>query len=176
MSRTCYRFVISSRTTTHLRGIETPSHQYAAGANVTLWSKIDSRTCERSRMPPISRRDFIRTASSSAVFGAIVSTGSRLLHANPLGLPLGCETWPVRAMIAKDSPGTLKQLAADGFQTIELCSPVGYADSGFAGLAKFKGSELRSILHEEGLTCVSSHFSMDELRKNQEDRISWAKD
>jgi sugar phosphate isomerase/epimerase len=79
-------------------------------------------------------------------------------------------------MIAKDFRGTLKMLAAAGFQTIELCSPVGYVDSGFAGLGKFSGSELRGILHDEGLTCVSSHFSMDELRKNQEGRIAWAKD
>jgi sugar phosphate isomerase/epimerase len=127
-------------------------------------------------MPRISRREFVKTASSSAVMGAILSTGGRLLQANPLGLPLGCQTWPVRAMIAKDFPGTLKELAAAGFQTVELCSPVGYADSGFGGLSKFKGSELRSILHQEGLTCVSSHFSMDELRKNQDERISWAKD
>jgi sugar phosphate isomerase/epimerase len=127
-------------------------------------------------MPPISRREFIKTASSSAALSAILSTGGRVLHANPLGLPIGCQTWPVRAMIAKDFPGTLKMLAAAGFQSIELCSPVGYTDSGFGGLRKYKGSELRSILQQEGLTCVSSHFSMDELRKNQDERISWAKD
>jgi sugar phosphate isomerase/epimerase len=79
-------------------------------------------------------------------------------------------------MIAKDFPGTLKQLSAAGFQTVELCSPVGYVDSGFGGLAKYKGSELRNILHDAGLTSISSHFSLDELRKNQDDRISWAKD
>ncbi|HTF65744.1 MAG TPA: TIM barrel protein [Edaphobacter sp.] len=125
---------------------------------------------------PLSRREFLRTASSTAILGAVLSAGGRILHANPLGMPIGCETWPVRDMIAKDFPGTLKMLAAAGFQTIELCSPVGYADSGFAGLAKFKGSALRKIIHDEGLTCVSSHFSIDELRKNQDDRIAWAKD
>jgi sugar phosphate isomerase/epimerase len=82
----------------------------------------------------------------------------------------------MRAMIAKDFPGVLKEIAAAGFQTIELCSPVGYADSGFAGLAKFKGAELRSILQDAGLTCVSSHFSINELRKDQDGRIAWAKD
>jgi sugar phosphate isomerase/epimerase len=127
-------------------------------------------------MPPISRREFIKTASSSAALGAILSTGGRVLHANPLGLPIGSQTWPVRAMIAKDFPGTLRMLAAAGFQSIELCSPVGYADSGFGGLRKYKGAELKSMLHQEGLTCVSSHFSMDELRKNQDESISWAKD
>jgi sugar phosphate isomerase/epimerase len=127
-------------------------------------------------MAPLSRRQFVKIASSNAALCALLSTGSRVLRANPLGLPIGCETWPVRDMIAKDFRGTLKMLAAAGFQTIELCSPVGYADSGFAGLSKFKGSELRRIIHEEGLTCISSHFSMDELRKNQADRIAWAKD
>jgi sugar phosphate isomerase/epimerase len=99
-----------------------------------------------------------------------------MLHADPLGMPIGCQTWPVRDKIAKDFPGTLKQLAAAGFKTIELCSPVGYVDSGFGGLAKYKGSELRTIIHDAGLTCTSSHFSINELRKNQDERLAWAKD
>jgi sugar phosphate isomerase/epimerase len=78
-------------------------------------------------------------------------------------------------MIATDFPATLKQLAEAGFQTIELCSPVGYAASGFAGIGKYTGAELRRILADAGLSCVSSHFGIDELRKNQEDRIGWAK-
>ncbi len=127
-------------------------------------------------MRSISRREFIRTASSTAALGAMVSAGGRALRADPLGLPIGCETYPVRAMIAKDFPGTLKILAAAGFQTIELCSPVGYADAGFGGLARYKGSELRRMIHGQGLTCVSAHFSMDELRKNQQERIAWTKD
>ena len=52
-------------------------------------------------------------------------------------------------MIAKDFPGTLRMLAAAGFQSIELCSPVGYADSGFGDLRKYKGAELRSILQQK---------------------------
>jgi sugar phosphate isomerase/epimerase len=79
-------------------------------------------------------------------------------------------------MIAKDFPGAIKQLADAGFQTIELCSPVGYADSGFAGLGKYTGAELRRILGDLGVTCVSSHFGIEELRKNQAGSIAWAKD
>ena len=79
-------------------------------------------------------------------------------------------------MIAKDFPGTIKQLAEAGFQTIELCSPVGYADSGFAGIGKYTGAELRRILGDSGVTCVSSHFGIEELRKNQAGSIAWAKD
>jgi sugar phosphate isomerase/epimerase len=127
-------------------------------------------------MLAISRRDFCKVAAAQSAAIGLMSAGVLKLRANPLGMPIGCQTWPVREMIAKDFSGTLKQLAAAGFQSIELCSPVGYADEGFGGLAKYKGSELRQIISDAGLTCVSSHFGMDELRKNQDDRIAWAKD
>jgi sugar phosphate isomerase/epimerase len=127
-------------------------------------------------MSGISRREFLKDAVIQAAAVGLVSAGGVELRANPLGLPIGCQTWPVREMIAKDFPGTIKQLADAGFQTVELCSPVGYADSGFAGLAKYSGAELRKILSDAGVTCVSSHFGIDELRQNQEGRIAWAKD
>jgi sugar phosphate isomerase/epimerase len=127
-------------------------------------------------MSAISRREFLRTAATQAAAASLLGAGALELRGNPLGLPIGCQTWPVREMIAKDFPGTIKQLAAAGFQTIELCSPVGYADSGFAGLAKYTGAELRRILGDAGVTCVSSHFGIQELRKNMEGRIAWAKD
>jgi sugar phosphate isomerase/epimerase len=126
-------------------------------------------------MPAISRRDFCRATGTSLAAAGLFSAGALRLQASPLGLPIGCQTWPVREMIEKDFPGTIKQLAAAGFQSIELCSPVGYADSGFARLAKYSAAELKRILSDAGVTCVSSHFSIDELRANQEDRIAWAK-
>jgi sugar phosphate isomerase/epimerase len=127
-------------------------------------------------MSAITRREFCKTATTSAAAMSLLSAGVLKLHANPLGLPIGCQTWPVRDMIAKDFPGTLKQLAAAGFQSIEMCSPVGYSDNGFGGLVKYKGAEIKKIINDAGLTCVSSHFGLEELRKNQDDRIAWATD
>lgn len=124
----------------------------------------------------ISRRDFCKVAATEAAAISLLSTGALKLRANPLGMPIGCQTWPARKMIAADFPGTIKQLSDAGFQSIELCSPAGYSDEGFGGLAKYKGTELKKILNDNGVTCVSSHFGMDELRKNQDDRIAWAKD
>jgi sugar phosphate isomerase/epimerase len=131
---------------------------------------------EEATMPAISRREFVKSAGACAAAAGFVSSGPLKLGANPLGMPIGCQTWPVRDMIAKDFPGTIQQLVAAGFQMIELCSPVGYADSGFAGLAKYKGAELRKILSDAGVGCVSSHFGIDELRSNQQRAIDWAKD
>jgi sugar phosphate isomerase/epimerase len=122
-------------------------------------------------MPVSSRRELLE----NAVF-AVLCAGAFKLNGDPLGLPIGCQTYPVRAMIGHDFAGTIKQLNNAGFQAIELCSPVGYADSGFISLAKYKGSELRKMLSDLGVTCESCHFSMAELRQNLSDRITWAKD
>jgi len=127
-------------------------------------------------MSGVSRREFVERMATYTAAAGFLSANALKLHANPLGMPIGCQTWPVREMIAKDFPGTIKQLADAGFQTIELCSPVGYAESGFGGLTKYKGAELRRILGDAGVSCVSSHFGIEELRKNQEGAIAWAKD
>src|SRR5438270_9923015 len=121
-------------------------------------------------MMGISRREFLKSAGASAAVAGFAAAGVLEMRANPLGLPIGCQTWPVREMIAKDFPGTIKELAQAGFQMVELCSPVGYADSGFAGLAKYNGAELRKIFGDLGVHCESSHFGIKELRDNQEGR------
>ena len=123
-------------------------------------------------MPALSRREFFRDAAAAS----LLTAGASALKANPLGLPIGCQTWPVQKMIARDFPGTLKTLADAGFQAIELCSPVGYAEYGFGGLGKYKGAELRKIIEDHGLKCISSHFGMKELRDDLAGRIAWAKD
>ncbi len=127
-------------------------------------------------MSTITRREFGKLAATQAAAFGLMSAGVMKLNANPLGMPIGCQTWPVRDSIGKDFPSTLKDLTAAGFQSIELCSPAGYTEYGFGSLTKYKGSELKKIIQDAGLTCVSCHFSMDELRKSQEERIAWAKD
>jgi sugar phosphate isomerase/epimerase len=127
-------------------------------------------------MKSTSRRTFLKRTGAQAATAGLFGASALRLSANALGLPIGCQTWPVKEMIAKDFPGTLKQLADAGFQSVELCSPVGYKEFGFGGLAKYKGAELRKVIAGAGLTCVSSHFGIEELRANQDDRIAWAKD
>src|SRR5271169_3638389 len=113
-------------------------------------------------MTHTSRRDFFKDAA----LAGFLCAGARNLSANPLGLPIGCQTYPVRKMIAKDFPGTIKLLADTGFERIELCSPVGYADSGFGVVAKYKPAELRKLFSDAGVKCESSHFDIGELRKD----------
>src|SRR5579884_3937333 len=124
----------------------------------------------------ISRREFCnRTAAGLAAAALLPETIGRL-SADPLGLPIGSQSWPVRQLIAQDFPGTLRKLSAVGYQRIEMCSPMGYAGLGFGSLAKMKGSELRRIIEDADLHCESSHFGLDELQNHLDDRIAWAKE
>jgi sugar phosphate isomerase/epimerase len=109
----------------------------------------------------------------SAAASALLA-GTRHLSADPLGLPIGCQTYPVRKSISTDFAGTMKGLSAAGFTQIELCSPYGYDD--FASLQKYKPQELRRMLNDWGLGCISAHWSPDELFKTPDKSIAYAKD
>jgi sugar phosphate isomerase/epimerase len=95
------------------------------------------------------------------------------MQAEPLGLPIGCQLYSVREQIARDFEGTLRQLAAIGYRTVELCSPPGYEKSGFAPLVKMKAAEVRKTFEAAGLRCESSHYQFRELKENLDDRIAY---
>jgi len=121
----------------------------------------------------ITRRELItRTAIGITTASQLASN----LGATPLGLPIGCQLYPVRNSVAKDFEGTLKELAAAGFRTIELCSPHGYEKQGFGVLLTMKPSEIRQKILAAGLTCDSSHYSLRELKENLPERIAYAKE
>ena len=97
---------------------------------------------------------------------------SRTLRANPLGLPIGSQTYPHRQRIKDgDMAGLCRDMADLGVGILELCSP---AYSEFAGLAD--GKQTRKILEDHGLKCPSAHFTLEELRTRQPQAIAWAND
>jgi sugar phosphate isomerase/epimerase len=94
-----------------------------------------------------------------------------MLEASPLGLPIGSQTWPHREMIRDGRfAGLLEILKGIGVGTIELCSPFGYAE--FASLSDAK--QVKATIAASGMTCLSSHFGLKELRENQQRSIDWA--
>lgn len=117
-------------------------------------------------MNTISRRRFLQTTA----FGAAAAFAARAAQANPLGMPIGCQVWPIRAQL-KDFPALAKNIAALGVTQLELCSPIGYG-SDFASLTDPK--EVKKIMTDHGLSCESSHFTMRELRKEQDKSLAWA--
>ena len=124
-------------------------------------------------MPAVSRREFLKKTATDAAVAGFLAAGVAELRANPLGLPIGSQTYPHRAMIKEGNfSGLLKTLADAGVHTIELCSPIGYAD--FSSLSD--GKQVKKIVADHGLACESAHFSMRELRQGQAASIAWAKD
>ena len=124
-------------------------------------------------MADLSRREFLRKTATDAAVAGFLAAGVAELRANPLGLPIGSQTYPHRQMIKEGNfAGLAKTLSDIGVQSVEMCSPLGYAD--FANLAD--GKQVRKILADHGLTCESAHFSMRELREKHPESITWAKD
>ena len=119
-------------------------------------------------MAAISRREFIDRALVLSGVGGIMLANSAELSANPLGLPIGCQVWPLRSMLNK-LPSFVKTIAEIGVTRLELCSPLGYGAE-FASLANAK--EVRRVLADHGLKAESSHFTLGELRKSQERSIA----
>jgi sugar phosphate isomerase/epimerase len=98
------------------------------------------------------------------------------LRADPLGMPIGCQTYPVRDALSKNFPETLKTLHDIGYRTIEMCSPPGYRTSGFGGLVDLTAAQIRKTIEDAGLRCESCHFTPAEFKNNLAERIQFAKD
>lgn len=123
-------------------------------------------------MAAISRREFFRvTAADTIVAGFVLARGLEL-QANPLGLPIGSQTYPHRALL-KEFPAFVKTMADMGVTRLELCSPIGYG-ADFASLTN--GKEARKIMADHGVECESAHFTLRELREKQAESIAWARD
>jgi sugar phosphate isomerase/epimerase len=123
-------------------------------------------------MRAISRREFFEKSAAGAAAAGFLPAASRGVYANPLGLPIGSQTYPHRQRIKDgDFAGLCKDMADLGVGILELCSP-GYAE--FASLTN--GKQTRKMIEDHGLKCPSAHFVLDELRTKQDQVIAWAKD
>ena len=114
-----------------------------------------------------SRREFFATAA------AFIATSALELDANPLGLPVGSQIYPLRSML-QDFPAFVKMMAGIGVTRLELCSPDRLDTGEFGVLAS--GKEVKKILADHGLKSESCHFALDELRMSQPKCIEWAKE
>lgn len=129
-------------------------------------------------MSLISRRRFLGTTAmgiGSAVMASHLPAGlTDMISPNPASLPIGFQVWTVREALIKDFPGTLRKMAALGYQSVEMCSPPGYESSGFGPLMKLKAKEMKQIINDAGLIFPSSHYGMNEFREHPDKRIEFA--
>jgi len=128
-------------------------------------------------MKKINRREFIGTSTMSLSAAFALSQLPRQFFANASSnnMPIGFQSWSVKDMLAKDFAGTLKMIAGQGYQLVEMCSPKGYVNSGFGSLVDMKTADMRNIINDAGLGCPSCHFGFRELTDDLDGRIEWAK-
>lgn len=111
-------------------------------------------------MSHFNRRGFLR-GSAAAV--ALAAAGRSISHlwANPLGLPIGLQLYTVRQQIAKDLKGTLAQVAAIGYQEVEI-----------DGFYHQKPADLKQMLQADGLKAPSGHCGAEQLKSDPSELIS----
>ena len=86
----------------------------------------------------LSRRNFLGLSLAAAATPAL---------ADPLGQRPGIQLYTVRDAMAADAAGTLKQLAAIGYRTVEAFD-----------LGRATPKDFRALLGAHGLTCASCHL------------------
>jgi len=126
----------------------------------------------------MDRRHFLKTGSVSvASVGLLSQIHGSLFAANNGKLvkqPIGFQSYVLRKEIGDNFGKTMQKMAGYGYQQVEMCSPSGYLKEGFESVAKFSGKQLKKIINESGLLCISCHFKLWELIDNLDERIDFA--
>ena len=122
-----------------------------------------------------TRRDFLKASSVALGVAALLGTlGGWKNSVEKTLKSFGFQVWTIREKLFEDFAGTLKMMAGLGYKEMEMCSPLGYSDAGFAPLHQMRGAEMRTIIEDAGLVCRSSHYNLGELRESLDDRIEWS--
>jgi sugar phosphate isomerase/epimerase len=111
----------------------------------TSTSPTDSMMCAST----ISRRAFL-TAAGAAPLAA--SLAGRAAFAQGRTVPVGLELYSVRDALTKDLTGTVRAVAKLGYEVVEFYSP-------YYEWTPAKAGEVRKLLDELGIKCLSTHNS-----------------
>ncbi|WP_028559969.1 sugar phosphate isomerase/epimerase family protein [Paenibacillus pinihumi] len=79
-------------------------------------------------------------------------------------LKIGLQLYTVRDNTEKDFEGTLRAVAAMGYEGVE-----------FAGYGGISAEEMKALLTELNLTAIGSHISLEQLENNLEGEIEYLK-
>ena len=95
--------------------------------------------------------------------GAGALAGSSLFAASTAPL-IGLQLFSVNTQLAKDYAGTLKQVGAIGYRQVEA-----------AGFFGHSAADVKQMMAEARLDCVSAHYALADLLKSTDDTIAYAK-
>lgn len=108
-----------------------------------------------------SRRSFL-TNTALALAATTVSPPD--LFASSPAPQIGLQLYSVREDLAKDYRGTLKRVAAIGYLEVEA-----------AGFYNHSAADVKQMMSDARLHCVSAHYSLEDLLKATDATIDYAK-
>jgi len=114
-------------------------------------------------MTMTSRRQFLKLAGAASV-AAVALPHPITLAAYPLGLALGLQLYSLRELLPKDFDGTLRAVAAAGYQEVEA-----------AGFYTMSAPDFKQAMVTAGLRCVSAHYPLSMLQPQLESILDYAK-
>jgi hypothetical protein len=97
----------------------------------------------------MNRRSFITQTSLSLAALSILPSKEIFAVASANDIALGFQTFPIRDMLGKDFPGTLKTMAGMGYKLVEMCFPKTYEKIGFGPLAQLKASDIKKTIIDD---------------------------
>jgi sugar phosphate isomerase/epimerase len=128
----------------------------------------------------MNRRQFLEKSTLSLAAAGLLSQLPGSLYASTGGklvkVPIGFQSYVLKEEIGKDIVGICKKMESYGYQQVEMCSPSGshYKVVGFGPLAKYSGKELKQMIEDSGLSCISCHFQLEELTDKLDESIDFA--
>lgn len=121
-------------------------------------------------MSEISRRGFIAQTGLAIAGSAFTMSAGASLRAWPLDGLMGLQGADVRAQLAADYEGTLRQLAGFGYKAIDLVP-------GNPTAATYRpGKDIRRMLDAAGMVAHNAHFPFVALTEGYDKTISEARD
>jgi sugar phosphate isomerase/epimerase len=113
-----------------------------------------------------TRRNFLATLGVAAlgIASRDAAAATEILAARKKLKRVGLQLYTVRDLMKADLPGTLAKVAAIGYKEVE-----------FAGYFGQTPTQIRELLHRNGLTSPSTHLSFDSLENGWQKQLDDAK-
>ena len=113
-------------------------------------------------MKVLNRREFLHDGALGMAAVAAGSRWGRNLRATPYGKPIGLQLYTLRNELAKDVPGTLRQVAEIGYKEVEIYDFF-HKDS----------AALRQLLRDYGLSAPSGHYQVGQIKSSWDEQIEY---
>jgi sugar phosphate isomerase/epimerase len=94
----------------------------------------------------LTRRTFLGTAAAAAA-------GAQVISAQNKSIPIGLELYSVRSALTADPTGTVKKVAAIGYQVVEFFAP-------YYTWTLDQAKDMKKLMDDLGIVCHSTHNSM----------------